>query len=247
MQPLENRRLPSASQRAVYQNEYFKAQMQPRSALQNLGTLSGRAVSPAAGPVRPEQSRSVRTQFAPAQAQPQLQQTTEPGPSTEELHYRQEQARLTQSRNGRSSTATAPPPQHHYQPPEGRSAYGAGQAEHAAAPSSSTQAHHQQRFVVEADSALRGDAESQQFATSAESGELTEAEQRVRDSLLPDVLVVEEVAEAERVCRLLMEQHRDKYFACDTEVRSISMAAQKADALKWSCLQSVANASKPIS
>ena len=225
--------------------------MQPRSALQSLGTLSGRAAGPAAGPVRPEQSRSVRTQFAPAQAQPQLQQTTEPGPSTEELHYRQEQARLAQTRNGRSGTA--PVPQHRYQPPEGRSANGAAQAEHTAAPSSSNQAHHQQRFVVEADSALRGDAESQQYAASAESEELTEAEQRVRDSLLPDVFVVEEVAEAERVCRLLMEHHRDKYFACDTEVRSHSMPPHstrtvEAAALNWCCIpSSVADAPRPIS
>lgn len=37
--------------------------------------------------------------------------------------------------------------------------------------------------------------------------------------ILPDVHVVDEVEEAHRVCKLLMTQHKDCVFACDTEVR----------------------------
>ena len=48
--------------------------------------------------------------------------------------------------------------------------------------------------------------------------ELTEAERMLLEGLPPDVFVVEDVAEARRVCDLLCTQHRNRIFACDTEV-----------------------------
>lgn len=42
--------------------------------------------------------------------------------------------------------------------------------------------------------------------------------EKLMAGVLPDVHVVDDVQEAARVCHLLMTQHKDCVFACDTEV-----------------------------
>lgn len=70
---------------------------------------------------------------------------------------------------------------------------------------------------AQTESELRSDAQDQQ----QEAAE-TEQEQAARvarlKTKLPEILVVDEVSEAERVCKLLMAQPRERVFACDTEV-----------------------------
>ena len=47
---------------------------------------------------------------------------------------------------------------------------------------------------------------------------MEEVKREVMAGIMGDVHVVDEPEEAKRVCRLLMEKHNGRVFACDTEV-----------------------------
>ena len=68
-----------------------------------------------------------------------------------------------------------------------------------------------ERAKAEADSAAA-------IAKEEKLQALEEVKREVMAGIMRDVHVVDEPEEAERVCRLLMEKHNGRVFACDTEV-----------------------------
>lgn len=75
------------------------------------------------------------------------------------------------------------------------------------------------RFAAQSDAELRSSAlDAEVGPEDASIGDLEELKRVLMASILPEVLVVDDAAEAHRICDLLTTKYQDRIFACDTEV-----------------------------